>query len=102
MRQGLSKVIISGGGTGGHIHPALAIADEIKRRHPDVSIRFVGALGRMEMDKVPKAGYEIDGLWISGVDRKLTSTRNLLFPFKLITQQNLMKEKDISMLGVKF
>lgn len=85
MRQGLSKVIISGGGTGGHIHPALAIADEIKRRHPDVSIRFVGALGRMEMDKVPKAGYEIDGLWISGVDRKLTSTRNLLFPFKLIS-----------------
>ena len=81
----LTDVIISGGGTGGHIHPALAIADEIKRRHPDVNIQFVGALGRMEMDKVPNAGYPIEGLWISGIDRSLTSTRNLTFPFKLLS-----------------
>lgn len=81
----LHNVIISGGGTGGHIHPALAIADEIKRRNPDAQVRFVGALGRMEMEKVPAAGYDIDGLWISGIDRSLTSTRNLSFPFKLIS-----------------
>ena len=81
----LNNVIISGGGTGGHIHPALAIADEIKRRNPQANIRFVGALGRMEMDKVPAAGYNIDGLWISGIDRSLTSTRNLSFPFKLVS-----------------
>ena len=81
----LNNVIISGGGTGGHIHPALAIADEIKRRNPQANIRFVGALGRMEMDKVPAAGYDIDGLWISGIDRSLTSTRNLSFPFKLVS-----------------
>ena len=81
----LHNVIVSGGGTGGHIHPALAIADEIKRRNPKAHIRFVGALGRMEMDKVPAAGYDIDGLWISGIDRSLTSTRNLSFPFKLVS-----------------
>ena len=63
----LERVIISGGGTGGHIHPALAIADEIKKRYPDCQINFVGAKGRMEMDKVPSAGYNIDGLWISGL-----------------------------------
>ncbi|MGB1943225.1 MAG: glycosyltransferase, partial [Flavobacteriales bacterium] len=65
----LTNVIVSGGGTGGHIHPALAIADEIVRRNPEANVRFVGALGRMEMDKVPAAGYEIDGLWITGVER---------------------------------
>ena len=81
----LHNVIVSGGGTGGHIHPALAIADEIKRRNPNAHIRFVGALGRMEMDKVPAAGYDIDGLWISGIDRSLASTRNLSFPFKLVS-----------------
>ncbi|MEE2919255.1 MAG: undecaprenyldiphospho-muramoylpentapeptide beta-N-acetylglucosaminyltransferase [Bacteroidota bacterium] len=81
----LHNVLISGGGTGGHIHPALAIADEIKRRNPDADVRFVGALGRMEMDKVPAAGYDIDGLWISGIERKLTSARNLTFPFKLLS-----------------
>ena len=53
----IRRVLISGGGTGGHIHPALAIADEIVRRNPDVEIRFVGALGRMEMEKVPAAAY---------------------------------------------
>ena len=81
----LTNVIVSGGGTGGHIHPALAIADEIVRRNPEANVRFVGALGRMEMDKVPAAGYEIDGLWITGVERKLTSTRNLVFPFMLLS-----------------
>ncbi len=81
----LERIVISGGGTGGHIHPALAIADEIKRRHPSCDIRFVGAKGRMEMEKVPAAGYSIDGLWISGVDRNWKSTRNLSFPFKLIS-----------------
>ena len=81
----IQRVLISGGGTGGHIHPALAIADEIVRRNPDVEIRFVGALGRMEMEKVPAAGYEIEGLWISGVERKITSLKNLSFPFKLIS-----------------
>lgn len=81
----LERIIISGGGTGGHIHPALAIADEIKRRHPDCSIQFVGAKGRMEMEKVPAAGYPIDGLWISGIDRSWKSLRNLAFPFKLIS-----------------
>lgn len=81
----LERVIISGGGTGGHIHPALAIADEIRRRYPSCDIRFVGAKGRMEMEKVPAAGYPIDGLWISGVDRNWKSTRNLSFPFKLVS-----------------
>ena len=81
----LTNVIVSGGGTGGHIHPALAIADEIIRRNPEANVRFVGALGRMEMDKVPAAGYDIDGLWITGVERKLTSTRNLVFPFMLLS-----------------
>lgn len=79
----LNKVIISGGGTGGHIFPAIAIANEIKRRNPEVKILFIGALGRMEMEKVPQAGFEIKGLPISGIQRKLTLS-NLLVPFKLI------------------
>jgi UDP-N-acetylglucosamine--N-acetylmuramyl-(pentapeptide) pyrophosphoryl-undecaprenol N-acetylglucosamine transferase len=78
------KVVISGGGTGGHIFPAIAIADELKYRIPDVQISFVGAIGRMEMEKIPKAGYPIEGLWISGLQRKLT-TKNLLFPIKLLS-----------------
>lgn len=78
------KVIISGGGTGGHIYPAISIADEIKRRYPSAEILFVGAKDRMEMDKVPQAGYKIEGLWISGIDRSLTK-RNLSFPFKVIS-----------------
>lgn len=77
------KIIISGGGTGGHIYPAIAIADELKRRHPDADILFVGARGRMEMEKVPQAGYRIIGLWITGFQRKL-SLKNLTFPIKLI------------------
>lgn len=77
------KVIISGGGTGGHIFPAIAIADAIRKQQPKAEILFVGALGRMEMERVPKAGYPIEGLWISGFQRSL-SAQNLLFPVKLV------------------
>lgn len=79
----LRKVIISGGGTGGHIFPAIAIADEIKRRYPECEILFVGALGKMEMEKVPQAGYEIIGLPIRGIQRKLTYS-NLWVPFRFL------------------
>lgn len=78
------KFILSGGGTGGHIYPAIAIANELKRRHPDAEFLFVGAKDRMEMEKVPNAGYKIEGLWITGIQRKLT-LKNLAFPFKLIS-----------------
>lgn len=77
------KVIISGGGTGGHIFPAVAIANEIKARHADAEILFVGALGKMEMEKVPKAGYEIEGLPVVGFNRS-NLIANLGFPVKLI------------------
>jgi len=80
----IRRVLISGGGSGGHIQPALAIADEIVRRYPKVQIRFVGAKGRMEMEKVSHAGYEIDGLWISGLQRNLMNLKNISFPIKLI------------------
>lgn len=76
------KFIISGGGTGGHIYPAIAIADGLKARFPDAEFLFVGAQDRMEMQKVPQAGYAIEGLWISGIKRELTLS-NLMFPFKL-------------------
>ena len=77
------KVIISGGGTGGHIYPAIAIADELKSRNKATDILFVGAKDRMEMQKVPEAGYPIKGLWIAGLQRKITID-NLLLPFKLL------------------
>ena len=77
------RLIISGGGTGGHIFPAIAIANSFRERHPDAQILFVGAQGRMEMTRVPDAGYKIIGLWISGLQRKLTIS-NLLFPVKVI------------------
>jgi len=77
------KVVISGGGTGGHIFPALAIAKAIEHKAGNVEFLFVGAKDRMEMEKIPAAGYNIIGLWISGLQRNL-SMRNLLFPFKLI------------------
>lgn len=77
------RLIISGGGTGGHIFPAVAIANEFRRRHPDSEILFVGALGRMEMSRVPEAGYKIIGLWISGLQRSMNLS-NLLFPLKLL------------------
>lgn len=77
------RLIISGGGTGGHIFPAVAIANAFKSKYPDSEILFVGASGRMEMTRVPEAGYKIIGLWISGLQRKLTLS-NLLFPLKLV------------------
>lgn len=86
------RLIVSGGGTGGHIFPAIAIADAFKRRHPDAEILFVGAKGKMEMERVPQAGYPIEGLWISGFKREL-SLDNLSFPFKLIS--SLCKAKKI-------
>ncbi|WP_300569950.1 undecaprenyldiphospho-muramoylpentapeptide beta-N-acetylglucosaminyltransferase [Flavobacterium sp.] len=76
------KFIISGGGTGGHIYPAVAIANELKARFPKADILFVGAKDKMEMQKVPQAGYPIKGLWIAGIQRKLTM-QNAMFPFKL-------------------
>lgn len=86
------RVIISGGGTGGHIFPAISIANEIKLRYPEAEILFVGAQDRMEMQKVPEAGYPIEGLWISGLQRRLT-VKNLLFPVKLV--KSLWKARDI-------
>ncbi len=81
--MGNYRFILSGGGTGGHIYPAIAIANELKKRHPDAEFLFVGAEDRMEMEKVPLAGYKIIGLQISGFQRKLT-LKNLSFPFKVI------------------
>ena len=88
----IERVIISGGGTGGHIFPALAIANEIKKRNPDAKILFVGAEGKMEMEKVPAAGYPIVGLPIVGLQRKLT-LKNLALPFKLIS--SLLKARSV-------
>ncbi len=88
----MSKVIISGGGTGGHIFPALAIAHALKKIHPETEILFVGAEGKMEMEKVPAAGYEIIGLPIAGIKRSL-SIDNLFFPVKLI--KSLSKANSI-------
>lgn len=86
------KIILSGGGTGGHIYPAIAIANELKSRYPASEFLFVGAKDRMEMEKVPQAGYEIKGLWISGIQRRLT-LKNLMFPFKVIS--SLWKSRNI-------
>jgi UDP-N-acetylglucosamine--N-acetylmuramyl-(pentapeptide) pyrophosphoryl-undecaprenol N-acetylglucosamine transferase len=86
------RIIVSGGGTGGHIFPAIAIANAIKTLRPDTEFLFVGAEGKMEMEKVPAAGYKIEGLWISGFQRKLTLS-NLAFPFKVIS--SILKAKRI-------
>lgn len=88
----LKRVIISGGGTGGHIFPAIAIADEIKRKFPQCDILFVGAEGKMEMEKVPAAGYKIVGLPIAGLQRRIT-VQNLVLPFKLLS--SLMKARKV-------
>ncbi len=86
-----SKIIISGGGTGGHIYPAIAIANAIKEIEPDADILFVGANGKMEMEKVPAAGYLIKGLDIVGLQRKLT-VKNLAFPYKLLKSLKAAKQ----------
>lgn len=86
------RFIISGGGTGGHIYPAIAIANELKLRFPNAEFLFVGAADRMEMEKVPQAGYKIIGLWISGLQRSL-SLQNLAFPLKLVS--SLRKSQKI-------
>ncbi|MBI4945587.1 MAG: undecaprenyldiphospho-muramoylpentapeptide beta-N-acetylglucosaminyltransferase [Bacteroidetes bacterium] len=86
------RVIISGGGTGGHIFPAIAIANALKEIDKSVEILFVGAEGRMEMEKVPAVGYKIEGLWISGLQRRLTLD-NLSFPFKVIS--SIMRSRKI-------
>ena len=85
------RVIISGGGTGGHIFPAVSIANAIKAKHPDAHILFVGALGRMEMQRVPAAGYEIKGLPICGFDRKHL-WRNIAVLFKIWKSQRMAKK----------
>ena len=86
------KFILSGGGTGGHIYPAIAIANELKSRFPNAEFLFVGAQDKMEMQKVPQAGYKIEGLWIAGIQRKLT-LQNAMFPLKLIN--SLWKSRKI-------
>ncbi len=86
------KILLSGGGTGGHIFPAIAIADEIKKRFPDAEFLFIGANGKMEMEKVPQAGYRIEGLNIAGFDRG-NLLKNIGLPFKLIS--SLLKAKKI-------
>ena len=86
------KFIISGGGTGGHIYPAIAIANELKSRFSESEFLFVGASDKMEMQKIPQAGYNIEGLWIAGLQRKLT-LQNMMFPFKLMS--SLWKSRKI-------
>jgi UDP-N-acetylglucosamine--N-acetylmuramyl-(pentapeptide) pyrophosphoryl-undecaprenol N-acetylglucosamine transferase len=86
------KFILSGGGTGGHIYPAVAIANELKSRFPNAEFLFVGAKDKMEMQKVPQSGYKIEGLWIAGLQRKLT-LQNAMFPFKLM--DSLWKSRKI-------
>lgn len=96
--------MISGGGTGGHVYPAIAIANALRAKHPDCHILFVGALGKMEMEKVPQAGYEIIGLNITGIQRKLT-LRNMMWPYKLLASlfradKELKKFKPDAVIGV--
>ncbi len=79
----MKRILFTGGGTGGHIYPAVAIAREVQRLAPDTEILFVGALGKMEMEKVPRAGFKIVGLPVSAFHRSLT-LKNLLFPYKLL------------------
>lgn len=86
------KFIFSGGGTGGHIYPAIAIANELKQRFPEAEFLFVGAKDKMEMQKVPQAGYQIEGLWIAGLQRQFTID-NAMFPFKLMS--SLIKSRSI-------
>ena len=86
------RILLSGGGTGGHIFPAIAIADEIKKRFPDAEFLFIGANGKMEMEKVPQAGYRIEGIDIAGINRG-NILSNLGLPFKIL--KSLSKSKKI-------
>ena len=86
------KIILSGGGTGGHIFPAVAIAQEIRKRFPDAEFLFIGANGKMEMEKVPQSGFKIEGLNIAGFDRG-NLLKNIGLPFKIIS--SLRKAKSI-------
>ncbi|MBP6810048.1 MAG: undecaprenyldiphospho-muramoylpentapeptide beta-N-acetylglucosaminyltransferase [Saprospiraceae bacterium] len=86
------KILITGGGTGGHVFPAIAIADAIKKMRPDTEFLFVGAIGKMEMERVPQAGYAIEGLNIAGFQRSM-SLKNLSFPIKLL--RSLWKARKI-------
>lgn len=88
----MKKIIIAGGGTGGHIFPAIAIANAIKQQQPDVELLFVGARGKMEMQRVPQAGYEIKGIDIAGLNRS-SLIKNLGLPYKLI--KSFFQVKDI-------
>lgn len=88
------KAIVSGGGSGGHIFPAVAIANAIRKRWSDAEILFVGAEGRMEMEKVPAAGYEIKGLPIAGLQRKLTLVnivKNIQLPFRMLKSRQMVR-----------
>ena len=93
------RFLLSGGGTGGHIYPAIAIANEIKEAFPNPEITFIGAKGKMEMTKVPEAGYPIIGLWISGFQRNRI-IKNLKIPFQLISSlwksYQILKKKNPS------
>ena len=95
MEYSRLRVIISGGGTGGHIFPALSIANKLKELNPETEILFVGAEGRMEMEKVPAAGYKIVGLPITGLQRRLDLS-NFALPFKILKSirmaRKLLKE----------
>ena len=91
-KRSLHKVLLSAGGTGGHIFPAIAVANEIKLRFPECEILFVGAEGKMEMEKVPQAGYNIVGLPIAGIQRKLTLS-NFLLPIKIL--KSMLKAKSV-------
>jgi UDP-N-acetylglucosamine--N-acetylmuramyl-(pentapeptide) pyrophosphoryl-undecaprenol N-acetylglucosamine transferase len=91
MSKEALRIIISGGGTGGHIFPAVSIANAIKEQHPDAEILFVGAEGRMEMQRVPAAGYRIIGLPIAGFDRK-NLFKNFAVLWKIMKSQLLAKK----------
>ena len=90
--RNLNRVLLSAGGTGGHIFPAIAVANEIKARFPECEILFVGAEGKMEMEKVPQAGYKIVGLPIAGLQRKLALS-NFLLPIKIL--KSMLKAKSV-------
>src|SRR5699024_529046 len=81
--QGPLRILLAAGGTGGHVYPAIAIADALKAIDADIAIQFVGTKSRMEWQSVPKAGYDIVSIWISGFHRRFTP-KNLLFPVKLV------------------